>query len=360
LITAQERSGQLISGVPSLEWCRLKDTTFVGALEAATSVTDHAFDYQTLMGLTGLAFRVRWHQDTTGARWLPFSAMGDGPEVIAAVRQTTGWQLRVAHEADVPGGVSERFLPEIVASLDAGLPVLGYRRFEKLWDTGVIYGYEGGGATLLATDYFAGPDGPLRLRGSDLHPFFIFLEQHRTLVSPYDALIFALGLAARDWRRGYLSANETWHWRRYAPGTYHLYGDTALAAWLADLEAADTLSAGDRERLFGVSWFHYDILYGARCSAAAFLTENAALLKGKARAAIAQAAALYQQECALLDSAWERQDAFLGPWTSKHSIAEWTPAIQRRERAILAEARQLEAAAIGQIERALSAVGVDH
>jgi hypothetical protein len=311
------------------------------------------------MGLTGLAFRVRWHQGATGARWLPFSAMGDGPEVIAALRQTTGWQLRVAHEIDALDGSSARFLPEIAASLDAGLPVLGYRRFEKLWDTGVIYCYEDGGATLLANDYFAGTSGPLRLRESDLHPFFIFLEQHRTLVSPYDALIFALGLAARDWRRGYLPANETWHWRRYAPGARHAYGDAALAAWLADLGAADTLNASDRERLFGISWFHYDILYGARWSAAAFLTENAALLKGKVRTAVAQAAALYQQECALLNSAWERQDAFLGPWTSKHSVAEWTQAIQRRERAILAEARQLEAAAIGQIERALSAVGVD-
>src|SRR5262245_9244776 len=116
LITAQASSGQIISSVPPLEWCRLKDTTFIGALEAATAVTDHPFDYETLMGLTGLAFRVRWHQDATGARWLPFSAMGDGPEVIAAVRQTTGWQLRVACEGDGPDGASERFLPEIVAS----------------------------------------------------------------------------------------------------------------------------------------------------------------------------------------------------------------------------------------------------
>src|SRR5262249_29986526 len=83
--------------------------------------------------------------------------------------------------ADGLDEASERFLPEIVASLDAGLPVLGYRRFEKLWDTSVIYGYEDGGAVLLANDYFAGTNLPLLWRASDLHPFFIFLDQHRTL-----------------------------------------------------------------------------------------------------------------------------------------------------------------------------------
>lgn len=354
MVTLSARS-TFIEGVPRLTWCNLKDTTFIGALEAATAPTAHPFDYATLMGMTGLAFRLRWFRPAKPGTFVAYSAMGDGPEIIAAARLATGWQLRAVGS---PEEQIAHFLPELLNTLDRGLPVLGYRRFQNLWDTGVVVGYEDGGSTLLAHDYFAGEHVPLRLTLGELHPFLIFLGERRKPPEPYTVLVRSLIQTVRDWYRDDAPANALWHWRRFAANDRMAYGDTAYGAWLDALAGANELTPAERESLFHASWYHYDVMYGARASAERYLRTHASLLVGRARDAVEHAAVLYGDERGLLQRAWDRQDAFLGPWTNRHDVAEWSDTVIRRERAILNEARAIEHAAIKCLERALTAVGV--
>lgn len=49
-----------IDGVAPLRWGNSRECTYAGALEAALAVTEHPVSYNDIMGLSGLAFRVRW------------------------------------------------------------------------------------------------------------------------------------------------------------------------------------------------------------------------------------------------------------------------------------------------------------
>jgi hypothetical protein len=328
-----------MENVPTLGWGRGKETTFAGALEAALSVTDYPCDYTTLMGVTGLAFRTRWFQGP-GGPWCPSSAVGEFPEEIAAASRATGWTLRVAEGAPL-----ERFAPDIVASLNDGLPVLAYGRELNM---AVIFGYEEGGKTMLLRDYFTG-DTPLRKAPNEFEMFLLFPGEHTESLAPREAAIEGWKTAVRNWHRRHDPLEEV---RGY------WYGDIALAKWREDLGLVDELSNKERELLFMVNWWCFDVLQDARCAAGTFLQDNADLLEGESRDALKRAAAIYAQEGAYLGRCFCEKSAFFGPWSGK-SISDWTPEVQQREQDVLAEARRLEADAIAEIEKALCAAGID-
>src|SRR4051812_21712617 len=85
-------TSRVLLNVPTLRWGDSRECTFAGALAAALTITDYPYDYTSIMGLTALAFRVRWYQAFTGRDWCPSSSMGEGPEEIFAVKSATGWQ----------------------------------------------------------------------------------------------------------------------------------------------------------------------------------------------------------------------------------------------------------------------------
>ena len=149
-----------IEGVPTLGWGRDKECTFAGALEAALAATKQPRKYSDLMGLSSLAFRVRWYQGKGGRDWCPSCAVGEQPgEEVDAVGQGIGWQFHCEGRLGQAEPHMEQFTPEIAASINAGLPVLAY---EPRLNLDVVYGYEDGGKLLLLRDYFQG-ETPLRL-----------------------------------------------------------------------------------------------------------------------------------------------------------------------------------------------------
>ena len=50
-----------IEGVPTFKWGHGRDCTFTASLWAALAVSERPYSYEDLMGHSGLAFRVRWH-----------------------------------------------------------------------------------------------------------------------------------------------------------------------------------------------------------------------------------------------------------------------------------------------------------
>ncbi len=330
-----------IDGVPTLGWGKGRECTFAGALEAALAATEHPYRYSDIMGLSGLAFRVRWYQGDIGQRWCPSSPVGEFPEEIAAVQKATGWQLRVEVLLGEENPQMERFAPGIVASIDAGRPVLAY---EPRLNMDVVYGYEEGGKTLLLRDYFQG-ETPLSLPASRLGPMLIFVVDYAEPLLRHAALTEALSIAVRNWRRGYVPAEK---------GKYR-YGDAALASWIEDLGQVDKFTGKEQELLFFVSWWNFNCLFDARHAAVSSLQDARTILQGGGGEALKQTAALYQQELEILDSAFIKKDAFLGPWSGR-SVKDWSANAQGREREILAEARKIERAAVAEMEVALAAL----
>lgn len=329
-----------IEGVSALGWGQGKGCTFAGALEAATSVTEHPLPYVDIMGVTGLAFRTRWFQGAEpGDRWCASNPTGGSADDIDSVSRATGWNL-IQCPLDGEWDTA-RCTSEIIASIQAGKPVVGHVRDHN---ASVIYGYEREGKTFLAYDYLGGRQG-LRVAPAEFQPTLIFLGERHEPLPPRDAALQGLRTAVRDWHRRHDPPDDDkrGYW----------YSEPAFAAWRRDIGLAVRLSEARCAKLFFVSWWTFASLKDARCAADAFVQHSLPLFEGDARRALTHSAGVYEREAEMLRGVLRAKDAFLGGWTHK-SIENWSKEVRHREQQILAEASALEAAAIREIETVLA------
>ncbi len=332
----EEFAQKVLENVPTLGWGTGRECTFAGALEAALAATDHPYTYADLLGFTGLAFRTRWFCGDDGSRWCPSCAVGEMEEEIAAVGKATGWPLRIHFvEPDNAANV-EQTRTDIVASIDAGRPVLAY---EPRLNMDVVYGYEQGGKMLLLRDYFKGEE-PLRLPPSKLGFLMLFIGDRGEAMSRREAIVESLRIAARNWRR---------ERGRAGPGEYW-YGKAALEHWMADIGRSEEFSEEDLDQLRSVTWWNFTTIHDARKTAVTYLREIAEELGGEAAEALGRAAGIYAEEVEMFDAAKAEPHVFGG------SGEGWTGEVRRRERETLSGAIEVEERAIAEIERALEAV----
>jgi RNA polymerase sigma-70 factor (ECF subfamily) len=336
----QEFARKVIESVPVLAWGTGKECTFVGALEAAMSVTPHPAKYTDLMGWSRLAFRVRWWRWTDQPRWCHSSAVGEFPEEDAAIQKATGWRFDTAWHNRPEQRAAD--IPTIVAAIDAGLPVVGY---DDGWNVSVAHGYEEGGKKILWRNYSKGPE-PHAIPAEKIGPWLEFFRSQDEPLSPRDALVESLGIAVRNWRRGHSDAG--------IKGRDYWYGTAAFDAWIKDLGMAGTLDAETRNGLLGISTWSFVTLLDSRSAAATFLADHAGHAAAAARGALDAARLEYERETATLGQARSDKCAFVAAHPGPDG--GWTKEMMAREQQILAEARQHEEAAIAQIEKALAAM----
>lgn len=351
-----------IEGIPTLTgWRRLP--TFIGALEAALSVTEHPVSYIDLLGLSGLAFRVRWYVGPDGPTGCPCSPTGETPVVWSAICRGTGWQIEPfdGDGWDAPG--MKRIVPRIVDSIDAGRPVIAV---DRDLNSSVIYGHKQDRITFLVCTY-AQDSVQCDVSGLGQSPALaVFLPHHAPPAPRAQVLRAVLRDAVDAWR------HETWD---TTVSPYLRSGRAALEGWIDFYNRLDeAMSSVDaqrvsRHKLLGHALWNYRHLYQARWGAAAFLVEAADDLP-EAREELEQAAAEYQREVDLLatayDGSWgemlEVRRAYFDRCHARHSqdwldtpLDAWDEAVRRRERAIMEGALEIEERAVALLEKASSA-----
>lgn len=326
--------------VPELGWGRGRQCTFAGALEAATKHTEHPQTYADLMGLSGLAFRVRWANAQTKTRFCPSCAIGEMPDEQAAVTKLTGWRLKTDW-LDAKGRDNDKLRERIVASIDVGRCVAAYG---DTLNMAVIVGYENAGRTLLLQDYMKDDQQPSRLAIGKLGPMHTYLVEHTKPPALGDCLREALRTAVRNWRRekhdGGLAGREYW------------YGEAAFEAWIADLRGLDKLDPAAEGLMSGVDPWAYLALHDARKAAGQFLTDWARLLDPPRREALSKAAKAYEQEVKLLTGLLDAKRQACDSDDGAEKQASLKRLLQK-EIEILTEARKLEGAAVEAMEKAL-------
>ncbi len=259
-------------------------------------------------------------------------------EEIRAAAWSTGWGMRLdffwpRNEENIA-----RMTAEIVASIDAGMPVLAY---EPTWNVDVVYGYEQGGQVLLLRDRRQEED-PLRLPPSRLGSFTLFVLAHVEPPPRQRAVAESLHAAVRNWRRIRFSEG-------HAVNSEYWYGRTALERWIEDLGDVEGLPEQDLAVLCNVSSFNAKSLCDARRAAVPYLAEAAALLSGRARSGLERAGALYQREAEIVARSHAEEHSF--PAIPN----KWSPDLREREQEILSQAIELEQEAVAGIEEALAA-----
>jgi hypothetical protein len=113
----------------------------------------------------------------------------------------------------------------------------------------------------------------------------------------------------------------------------------------------DGIPSEEREEFRHVSLWTYESLLDARREAAAYLRRAADTLTGDARATVARASDIYQAEHDLLMESMNREGALMHR-THGPGVEAWTQEGLARERAVLAQAAEMEASAIAEITRA--------
>jgi hypothetical protein len=134
-----------IDGVPRLRWGASPEPTFIGAFEAAFRSSERPLDIMTLMGDSGLAYRLRWATRDQGNAWCGSGPCGEWPEEVAALGAATGYVFEF-QPPETRRPLPPEYWASITAHIDRGWPLLG---FGKRMDMAVIFGYEEGGRRLL-------------------------------------------------------------------------------------------------------------------------------------------------------------------------------------------------------------------
>ena len=338
-----------IEGVPALTgWHKLP--TFIGALEAALSVTELPVDYTDLLGLSGLAFRTRWYVGPDGPT-------GETPMVWSALARGTGWQLEPFDADGWNTPTMRRLIPRIVDALDGGRPVL---TVDRDLHSAVIYGHKRDQVTFLVRTYSQDTLAcPVSELGQD-PALVLFCRIHRDPPPPDERVRAALRDAVNAWQ------HPSWD---TAVSENLRSGRAALRAWIAFYDRLGEMAQRvDLHTLLGHALWNYRHLCLARRGAAAYLERGAADLPGAAYE-LGQAQAAYAREADLLDrvhdGTWGRMpelrrvfvdecDATLGPAWDGTPIDAWDSSVRRCEQALLQQALEIEETAIAWLQAALA------
>jgi hypothetical protein len=331
-----------IDGVPRLRWGASPEPTYIGALEAAFRASERPLDVTTLLGDSGLGFRLRWATRDGGNAWCGSGPCGEWPEEVEALNKATGYVYRWdPPAAGAPN--SPEHLALIVESIERGWPILG---FAARMDMAVIYGYEDAGKRVLVSDLWASEE-PALMATSEAKSVSFFLERIDEPLARVDAVRAGLGLALARWRQGVVATDPI------SGATYH-YGDAGYRQWIADLERAHTLSDAQRQNLFFLNGWTYSSLFQTRSQhAARYLREALRYVPAAAHEGLMDAAARYELVRERLGG-WDPANPMFG-FIKQKKVDTWTPEVIASERALLADVHEHESRAFAALERALAA-----
>ncbi len=338
-----------IRGIRPLQWQTNRDCTFIGALHEVLRNTDSMYTYTDLMGLSGLAFRFRYSNAETKTQWCHSCAVGEMPDEQALLAAQTGWSLPTEW-LEPDGRDNDALAARIASEIDAGRGVLTYA---GTYNVALVYGYEDRGKTAIVDDYMdtrspvlTGMDisKSMDVPVEELGPLFTYLGPQSDPPHPRDALRKALEVTVANWRREKHDGG--------VKGREYLYGEVALKAWIADLQAFDGLSVEDRQGLSALDPWVYTQMWDARKAAAQFLNDWACVTDGAAHDALGRAEAFYRQEVEALEPLLAAKREAVG---GQDEVAEWPAADREAEIAALTRALGFERDAITELEQALAA-----
>jgi hypothetical protein len=331
-----------IDGVARLRWGASPEPTYIAALEAAFRGSERPLDVTTLLGDSGLGFRVRWATRDGGNAWCGSGPCGEWPDEVAALNRATGYVYR--WDPPAAGALnSPEHLRLIVESIERGWPILG---FAAQMDMAVIYGYEDAGKRVLVSDFWAN-DEPALMATADTKNVRFFLERIDEPLPRVEAVRAGLALALRRWREGVVDPDPV------SGGTYY-YGDAGYRRWIADLERVPALSEAQRQNLFFLNGWTFSSLHQNRTQhTERYLREALRHAPEAAHEGLEAASAEYQRVRERLGR-WDPSNPTFG-FPKQKKLDSWTPEVIAEERALLADVHALESRAFVALERALGA-----
>jgi len=291
---------KVLKGVPRLGWGMDIECTFYGALDATLRYLGEVVDYVYLMGVSGAAFRLRFHQPD----WCPSSpdAALDETYVKPALR-FVGYSGQFVSETSRPDEIKRVVMEEI----DQGIPVVAIN-LVRVPDWGVVTGYQNG--NLLCRSYYDQGD---EYSVAEKDPWSILkLEKVKSAPNRLECIRESFRLAA-----------ELAHKEKIDD---YVNGLAAYDAWIKDLENEDLFNKLDEaafHHYWHVNGWVYDSLFDARLAAARYLRRVTEEFQTKEKQVISKAA---EQFDSIMKALFDKWIYFPFPhWVKKEEGITWTP-----------------------------------
>jgi hypothetical protein len=306
----------------------------MGSIKAVARALGDDVSYEYLMGVSGTAFRLHFHQPN----WCPSS-----PDATVGFNHTTPVMRALGYtaetifsHADHPEEI-RKVRKTIVESIDRGLPVVATDLI-AVPDWGVITGYADEGKRFLCRTYH---DKTGDYSVAEKWPWIIMLIRGRQPApDPQQNIRSSLEIA--------LTVSRTPAFGKYASGL------AAYDRWIADLQDAARFASAEKKEIASrmhINGWCYRSLLDARTVAARYLQEISEYFGNDAAESLSRAAAAYGALAATLRAGLPNAPM---PWTSEAG-GKWTQAMRSAETQVLQKAKAQEQEAIGEIERVLQA-----
>jgi hypothetical protein len=310
----------------------------MGALAAAMRSLGEDVSYEYLMGLSGSAFRLQFHEEWCPSSPHPFC----GVETFQGAVNALPYNL-VRHEVkkDDPAAV-KKIRAAVKASIDRGMPVL-YGSEEE----GLIVGYQKGDEEWLCVHPYRFQEG--RFVEAKLPWEVRILSGKRTPPSRLTSL--------RESLAGAVKLAET----KDSAGKYAC-GFNAWEQWIQGLRDNKLFEKANAATLRGMmqgNFWIYESLVDARTAAAAYLRQAAKEFEGqigrKSAEHLLRVAGAYAE---MVEKVLTRKCPLeiAPPPPDAKSDPNWTKEMRAEEAAILEKALELERRAVAEIQAALAAM----
>ncbi len=328
------QSGEVqIDGVRKLRWGRGKENTFMGALYVTLRAVGVDVTYDDLMGWSGAAFRLHFHQPN----WCPSSpdatcGFDHSQPAFEALGYTA--ELHQVHDKN-PEDVKKN--KEVaMASVDRKVPVIGSDLIASM-DWGVITGYINQGEKFLCRTYW---DKTEHYAVAERWPWRIYVLDKKT--DPPERM--------QTLRRSLEIAVElarTKSYGRYASGLF------AYQCWvdnLLDESRFEGLYPETLDFATCTNGWCYTSLEDARGAATRYLRSILPEFEGAQAKSLAKADRLYMK---VYESLCATRRCAPQPWQMQEG-EHWTHEMRQMQAEVLRKIGALEEQAVAAVEAALS------
>ena len=333
---------KVLEGVEKLQWGKGQENTFIGALTAAMRAIGEDVTYDYLMGVSGAAFRLHFHQPG----WCPSSPDGTcGFNHAEPAMKALGYIVE-GHwtREDKPEAVNKT-REAIVQSINKGYPVVAIDLINTP-DYGVIVGYSDGGKKFLCRTYFDKTEGYSQ---AEKWPWVVLVIKEKGKVPDRrESLLRSLEIA--------VELANTDRYPGHAEKTFYASGFGAYKTWAANLldeSRFEKLDEKELNRLTHTNGWCYLSLVDAREAAVRYLKLIEGEFDRESATHLSKAAGLYEEIVEKLKDGWKYAPM---PWQLKEG-EHWTKEMRHVEAAVLKEALSLERTAVDELKVAVEVAG---
>ncbi len=332
-----DKETKVIEGVEKLAWGKGQENTYIGALTVAMRAIGEDVTYDYLMGVSGAAFRLHFHQPD----WCPSSPDTTcGFDCSGPLLKALGYTADGIHSDKSKPEEVKKVREAVVQSIDKGHPVLAIDLI-NVPDWGVIVGYSDSGKEFLCRTYY---DKTEEYSRAEKWPWVVeVIGEKGDAPNKRESILKSLKITVK--------IANTENYEDYASGF------AAYEKWsgnLLDDARFENLDEKEFKSMNHTNAWCYNSLVDAREAAVRYLKSIEKEFDGESAKHLSNATKLYEEVVGKLKEGWKHAPF---PWQLKEG-ERWTKEMRHAEASVLKDVLTLEKKAVAEIEKILAAEGI--